>query len=77
MLPLDSLHPVNTGAYIHLKFAGFDDVVYLEHLYTAHFVEDLERVAGYEAAFDHLRSEALDEDESRVLIQRKAMLWQR
>lgn len=77
VLPLDSLHPVNTGAYIHLKFAGFDDVVYLEHLYTAHFVEDLERVAGYEAAFDHLRSEALDEDESRVLIQRKAMLWQR
>lgn len=77
VLPLDSLHPVNTGAYIHLKFAGFDDVVYLEHLYSAHFVEDLERVAGYEAAFDHLRSEALDEDESRVLIQRKAMLWQR
>lgn len=77
VLPLDALHPVNTGAYIHLKFAGFDDVVYLEHLYTAHFVDDLERVAGYEAAFDHLRSEALDEDDSRVLIQRKAMLWRR
>ncbi|SDL58092.1 Transcriptional regulator, contains XRE-family HTH domain [Nonomuraea maritima] len=75
VLTLDSVHPVNTGAFIHLKFASFDDVVYLEQLYTADFVEDLGRVAGYESAFDHLRSEALDESESRVLIQRKAMLW--
>jgi transcriptional regulator with XRE-family HTH domain len=75
VLPMDALHPVNTGAFIHLKFAEFDDVVYLEQLYTAHFVDDLERVAGYEAAFDHIRSQALDEDESRVLIQRKAMMW--
>ncbi|MET7332624.1 helix-turn-helix transcriptional regulator [Nonomuraea sp. NPDC005650] len=77
VLTMDSLHPVNTGAFIHLKFSAFDEVVYLEQLYTAHFVEDLERVAGYETAFDHIRSEALDEDESRVLIQRKAMLWRR
>ncbi|NUP25000.1 MAG: helix-turn-helix domain-containing protein [Streptomyces sp.] len=77
VLPLDALHPVNTGAYIHLKFTEFDDVVYLEQLYTAHFVDDLERVAGYETAFDHIRTEALDEDESRVLIQRKAMIWRR
>ncbi|MGP3936156.1 helix-turn-helix domain-containing protein [Nonomuraea sp. KM88] len=77
VLALDALHPVNTSAFIHLKFRDFDDVVYLEQLYTAHFVEDLERVAGYEAAFGHIRSEALDEDESRVLIQRKAMLWRR
>lgn len=77
VLTMDSLHPVNTGAFIHLQFAAFDDVVYLEHLYTAHFVEDLERVAGYETAFEHIKAEALDEDESRVLIQRKAMLWRR
>ncbi|TDD15988.1 helix-turn-helix domain-containing protein [Nonomuraea diastatica] len=77
VLPLDSLHPVNTGAFIHLKFSAFDDVVYLEQLYTADFVEDLERVAGYEIAFDHIQSEALGEDESRVLIQRKAMRWRR
>jgi transcriptional regulator with XRE-family HTH domain len=77
VLPLDSLHPVNTGAFIHLKFAAFDDVVYLEQLYTANFVDDLDRVAGYEMAFDHMRSEALDEDESRTLIQRNAMLWRR
>ncbi|GGO69799.1 helix-turn-helix domain-containing protein [Nonomuraea cavernae] len=77
VLTLDSLHPVNTGAFIHLKFVAFDDVVYLEQLYSAHFVEDLGLVAGYETAFDHIRSEALDEDESRVLIQRKAMLWRR
>ncbi|GAA3247596.1 helix-turn-helix domain-containing protein [Nonomuraea helvata] len=77
VLTLDALHPVNTGAFIHLKFSAFDDVVYLEQLYSANFVEDLERVAGYETAFDNIRSEALDEDESRVLIQRKAMLWRR
>ncbi|MEV0613884.1 helix-turn-helix transcriptional regulator [Nonomuraea sp. NPDC050404] len=77
VLTLDALHPVNTGAFVHLKFSAFDDVVYLEQLYTADFVDDLERVAGYETAFDHIRSEALDEDESRVLIQRKAMLWRR
>ncbi|MFI7617771.1 helix-turn-helix domain-containing protein [Nonomuraea terrae] len=77
VLPLEALHAVNTGAFIHLKFAAFDDVVYLEQLYSADFVEDRGRVAGYEAAFDHIRSEALDEDESRVLIQRKAMIWRR
>jgi transcriptional regulator with XRE-family HTH domain len=77
VLTLESLHPVNTGAFIHLKFPEFDDVVYLEQLYNAQFVEDLGLVAGYETAFDHIRSEALDEDESRVLIQRKAMLWRR
>lgn len=77
VLTLDALHPVNTSAFIHLKFPEFDDVVYLEQLYNAQFVEDLELVAGYETAFDHIRSEALDEDESRVLIQRKAMLWRR
>ncbi|MFI7438500.1 helix-turn-helix domain-containing protein [Nonomuraea indica] len=75
VLSMESLHPVNTGTFVHLKFSDFDDVVYLEQLYTADFVEDLERVAGYETAFDHTASEALDEDESRVLIQRKAMLW--
>ncbi|WP_214327230.1 helix-turn-helix domain-containing protein [Nonomuraea sediminis] len=77
VLPLESLHPVNTGAFIHLRFKDFDDVVYLEQLYNAQFVEDLALVAGYETAFDHIRSEALDEDESRVLIQRKAMMWRR
>ncbi|TMR95284.1 helix-turn-helix domain-containing protein [Nonomuraea basaltis] len=77
VLTLDAIHPVNTGTFIHLQFAAFDDVVYLEQLYTAHFVEDLERVAGYETAFDHIKAAALDEDESRVLIQRKAMLWRR
>ncbi|MEV0626397.1 helix-turn-helix domain-containing protein [Nonomuraea wenchangensis] len=77
VLTLDAVHPVNTGTFIHLQFAAFDDVVYLEQLYTADFVEDLQRVAGYETAFEHIRSEALDEDESRVLIQHKAMVWRR
>lgn len=77
VLTLDSVHPVGTGAFIHLKFAAFDDVVYLESLYSARFVEDLELVAGYEMAFDQISSMALDEDESRSLIRRVAMQWRR
>ncbi|GAA2377898.1 helix-turn-helix domain-containing protein [Nonomuraea africana] len=77
ILPLDAPHPVNTGAFIHLKFSAFDDVVYLESLYGARFVEDMELVAGYETAFDHISSAALDEDASRVFIQRKSMTWRR
>ena len=75
VLPLDAVHPVNTGAFIHLKFSGFDDVVYLEALYSARFVEDLEMVAGYESAYDRIRAESLDSSESRVLIQRTAIQW--
>jgi transcriptional regulator with XRE-family HTH domain len=75
VLPLDGEHPVNTGAFVHLKFVDLDDAVYLESLYGGRFVEALELVADYERAFEHLRSAALSEDESRVLVQRKIMQW--
>ncbi|GAA3198758.1 helix-turn-helix transcriptional regulator [Nonomuraea roseoviolacea] len=75
VLALEGFHPIGTGAFIHLRPVGLDDVVYLEHLYTAQFVEDRWRVAGYETAYDDIASHALDEDESRVLIQRRAMQW--
>ncbi|MFI6389033.1 helix-turn-helix domain-containing protein [Nonomuraea sp. NPDC050547] len=75
VLPLDGEHPVNTGAFVHLKFVDLDDAVYLELLYGARFVEALELVADYEQAFEHLRATALSEDESRVLVQRKIMQW--
>lgn len=77
ILPLDGVQTVHTGAFVHLKFSAFDDIVYLEHLYSARFVEDQGLVTGYELAFDQVQSKALDEDESRVLIQRKATSWRR
>lgn len=77
ILPLDAVHALSTGAFVHLKFSAFDDIVYLEHLYSARFVEDQGKVAGYESAFDEIQSNALDVGDSRVLIQRKATLWRR
>ncbi|MFI6321394.1 helix-turn-helix domain-containing protein [Nonomuraea sp. NPDC050556] len=77
ILPLDGDHTVHTGAFVHLTFSSFDNVVYLEHLYSARFVEDQELVTGYELAFDEVQVKALDEDDSRVVIQRKATFWRR
>ncbi|WP_084955953.1 helix-turn-helix domain-containing protein [Thermoactinospora rubra] len=75
VLPLDGEHPINTGGFIHLSFADLDDALYLESLYGGRIVEDLELVADYELAFEQLRSAALSEDESRILIQRRLMQW--
>lgn len=77
ILPLEGVHAVSTGAFVHLKFSAFDDIVYLEHLYSARFVEDQGLVTGYELAFDQVQQKALEEDDSRVLIQRKATFWRR
>ncbi|MFI6484738.1 Scr1 family TA system antitoxin-like transcriptional regulator [Nonomuraea sp. NPDC050663] len=71
VLPLDGRHPINTGVFVHVKFQDLDDAVYLESLYGARIVEDLELVADYEFAFEHLRATALSEDDSRKLIQQK------
>ncbi|WP_449061043.1 helix-turn-helix domain-containing protein [Planomonospora algeriensis] len=70
ILPLGGEHPVNTGSFFHLKFPEFHDVVYLESLYSARFVEDEEMVYGYEIAFGHLQSEAYGVDGSRELIEK-------
>nr|WP_260407618.1 DUF5753 domain-containing protein [Planomonospora venezuelensis] len=70
ILPLNSEHPVNTGSFFHLKFPEFHDVVYLESLHSARFVEDEEMVFGYEIAFGHLQAEAFGADASRELIEK-------
>ncbi|WP_245646747.1 helix-turn-helix domain-containing protein [Microtetraspora niveoalba] len=75
VLPLDAGHPVNTGSFLHLKFPEFHDVVYLESLFGARFVEEEETVYGYEIAFDRLQAEALDVDASRELIRKSIERW--
>ncbi|MFF4774599.1 helix-turn-helix domain-containing protein [Microtetraspora fusca] len=75
VLPLDAGHPVNTGSFLHLKLPEFHDVVYLESLFDARFVEEEETVYGYEIAFGQLQAEALDVDASRELIQKSIERW--
>ncbi|RBQ21676.1 XRE family transcriptional regulator [Spongiactinospora rosea] len=75
VLPQDAQHPVNTSSFIHLKFPEFQDVVYLEHLHSARWVEEPQQVYGYELAFDHLRSEALGPDASRELMEKVIDRW--
>ncbi|MFB9882550.1 helix-turn-helix domain-containing protein [Planobispora siamensis] len=70
ILSLDREHPVNTGSFFHLKFPEFHDVVYLEALHSAWFVEDEEMAYDYEIAFDRLQSEAFGVDASREIIQK-------
>ncbi|GLW98277.1 DUF5753 domain-containing protein [Microtetraspora sp. NBRC 16547] len=75
VLPLDAGHPVHTGSFLHLKLPEFHDVVYLESLFDARFVEEEETVYGYEIAFDRLQAEALDVDASRELIRQTIERW--
>lgn len=75
VLPQDAFHPVNTGSFIHLQFSEFQDVVYLELLHSARWVEEPSQVYGYQLAFDHLRSEALGPEASRELMERTIERW--
>src|SRR5690606_9961143 len=51
VLPLDGEHPINTGAFSHLKLPEFHDVVYLEALLGGRLIEDEAIVYRYEIAF--------------------------
>jgi transcriptional regulator with XRE-family HTH domain len=75
ILPQDAFHPVNTGSFIHLQFPEFQDLVYLELLHSARWVEDQDQVFGYQLAFDHLRSEALGPESSRELMEKAIDRW--
>ncbi|WP_182872911.1 helix-turn-helix domain-containing protein [Microbispora sp. H10670] len=75
ILPLDAAHPINTGAFSHLKLPEFHDVVYLEALLGGRLVEDETIVYRYEVAFDYLETKALDVDDSRRLLERTVRHW--
>ncbi|GGO13743.1 transcriptional regulator [Microbispora rosea subsp. aerata] len=75
ILPLDAEHPINTGAFSHLKLPEFHDVVYLEALLGGRLVEDEAIVYRYEVAFDYLETKALDPDDSRRFLERTVRHW--
>lgn len=75
VLPLDADHPINTGAFCHLKVPDFHDVVYLEALLGGRLVEDEAIVYRYEVAFDYLETKALDVDDSRRFLEKTVRHW--
>ncbi|MGJ6965057.1 helix-turn-helix domain-containing protein [Streptosporangium sp. G11] len=77
IIPQDVPPPVSTGAFLHLAFPDFPDVVYMESLFGGRFVEEAEMVYGYELAFGHLMECALDEVASQELIKQTIDYWNR
>ncbi|WP_055479012.1 helix-turn-helix domain-containing protein [Sphaerimonospora mesophila] len=75
VLPLDAEHPINTGAFSHLKLPEFHDVVYLEALLGGRLIEDEAIVYRYEVAFDYLETKALDVGASRKRIEKTISRW--
>ncbi|MFC0865227.1 helix-turn-helix domain-containing protein [Sphaerimonospora cavernae] len=75
VLPLDAEHPINTGAFSHLKLPEFHDVVYLEALLGGRLIEDEAIVYRYEVAFDYLETKALDARASRKHIEKTISRW--
>lgn len=75
ILPLDADHPINTGAFSHLKLPEFHDVVYLEALLGGRLVEDEAIVYRYEVAFDYLETKSLDVDDSRRFLEKTVRHW--
>ena len=67
-------HPANDGAFNILGFPEPADpaVVYLQTRLGSAFMEEPGDVAKYTEIFDHLRVEALSQDDSRALITRVA-----
>jgi DNA-binding XRE family transcriptional regulator len=55
-------------AFIILTFKSESTIVYLEDVKSARYVRKPDEVATYTLTFDHLRSRALPDDESRALI---------
>lgn len=65
VLPLSAPRPIGTGAFILLKFSqahdvAYHDIVYLEHLTGAMYLEGERDTYQYQLAFDSLSKFALD-----------------
>jgi transcriptional regulator with XRE-family HTH domain len=73
VLPLNSDHPIGTGAFTYMSFAQvhdiqFPDIVYIERLAGDYSIEDPAETNKYRVTFEHLREKALDPAQSRALI---------
>lgn len=75
VLPFASgAHAVPTGTFAHMDFPGrhMPDIVYLDGLTSALYIEDDTQVHTYSLAFNQLAMTALGADESRHMISKLA-----
>jgi transcriptional regulator with XRE-family HTH domain len=75
VLQLSALHPVLTGSFSYMQFAGaedvsFDDIVVIEHLTSNYYIEAEDDTYQYRLTFERLVKESLDPQHSRELIQK-------
>jgi transcriptional regulator with XRE-family HTH domain len=73
VLPLDGEHPIGTGAFSYLHFDPVNDVplgnmVEVEHLTGAYYLDDEDQTFRYRETFDSLRAVAADQDQSQRII---------
>ena len=73
VLPLAGTHPIGTGAFSYLQFDPVQDVplgdmVEVEHLTGAYYLQDDEQVFRYRVTFESLTATAADKDLSRAMI---------
>jgi hypothetical protein len=77
VLPLAGTHPIGTGAFSYLHFDPVQDVplgdmVEVEHLTGAYYLEDDEQVFRYRVTFSSLTAMAAGKDQSRAMIEAAA-----
>jgi transcriptional regulator with XRE-family HTH domain len=75
VLQLSAFHPVLTGSFSYMQFAGaedvsFDDIVVIEHLTSNYYIEAEDDTYQYRLTFERLVKESLDPQHSRELIQK-------
>lgn len=73
ILPLDAEHPMCTGAFSYMQFpqvhgVALHDIVSVEHLDGAYYVEGEEGTYQYRRAFEFLLEQALDPARSRARV---------
>ena len=77
VLPLAGAHPIGTGAFSYLHFdpvldVPLGDMVEVEHLTGAYYLEDDEQVFRYRVTFKSLTAMAAGKDQSRAMIEAAA-----
>jgi transcriptional regulator with XRE-family HTH domain len=80
VLPLNAPHPIGTGMFVLLKYnrvhdVAYHDIVYLEHLAGAMYLEDERDTYQYQLAFDNLFKFALDAGASHDIIAERCEKW--
>jgi transcriptional regulator with XRE-family HTH domain len=73
ILPLDGNHSIGTGSFTYMRFAQIHDVplhdiVTFEQLASNAYIEDTATTNQYRVAFEQLRANSLDANQSRDLI---------